>query len=279
MDELTKLFKPITANVLNKSDTYIEIEPCEALKPYVRCFWGSSIPYKQESSCSNNSTNNLVIPDCCMDIIFDINYSKNYLENLFCSINDSPFYASGTNSSDVVSTFGIRFSFWAVHLFADNDMPKNCNEFATVDKYFKNLRKYIENIVLEYSSIEKRIFFTEKLLLQKLYNKSIYNNNLLNGIYYILKSKGVATISETSQYACISTRQLERIFKGYIGITPKKCCGLVRYQNIWKDIVNNKYSNLNDITYNYGYSDQAHMINDFKKYHGSTPSEAIDIQT
>lgn len=279
MNELTQLFKPITANVQNKSDTYIEIEPCKTLKPYIRCFWGSSIPYKQEKLCFNNSTDNLVIPDCCMDIIFDINYSRNHLENLFCSINDSPFYTSGINGKDLVSTFGIRFNFWAVHLFADNDLPKTCNEFATVDKYFKNLRKHIENIVQEYSSIEKRIFFTEKLLLRKLYNKSMDNNNLLNGIYHILKSKGVTTISETSQYAGISTRQLERIFKEYVGITPKKCCSLVRYQNIWKDLVSNKYKKFNDLTYNYGYSDQAHMINDFKKYHGSTPSEAIDIQT
>lgn len=275
MEGLSNIFKPITANVLNKSDTYTEIEPCIALRPYIRCFWGSTVPYRSKESASSNNEKTLVIPDCCMDIIFDINYSSNNVENLFCSINDAPFYTEEAKQSAMVSTFGIRFNFWAVHLFVDSNLPKACNEFAAVDEYFGKLKNEIENIVLEYPKIEERVFYVENLLLRKLYTKSIVNNNLLNGIHCILKTKGMVSICEASQYTSISSRQLERIFKEYIGITPKKCASLVRYQNIWKDLILNKYCTTSDIAYNYGYSDQAHMINDFKKYHGSTPMEAL----
>lgn len=270
MKQLLNLFKPITANILNESDTYTEIAPCDALRPYIRCFWGSPLPYRID-----NDGKSLVIPDCCMDIIFNIDYTNNIIDNLFCSINDVPFYASGTKNSAMASNFGIRFNFWTVHLFADRNLPKKCNEFAAVDNYFISLRKEIENTVIQYSKIEERIYHVERVLLRRLCSKSLSNNNLLNGVYYILKSKGITAISEISQYTCISSRQLERIFKECIGITPKKCCSLVRYQNIWKDLAFNRYVNLSDITYNYGYSDQAHMTNDFKKYHGSTPIQVI----
>ncbi|MBI6874815.1 helix-turn-helix domain-containing protein [Clostridium aciditolerans] len=276
MQELSNLFKPITVNILNKSDNYMEIVPCNDLNPYIRCFWGSPAPYRNKESTVSNLSRNLVIPDCCMDIIFDIDYCSNKLDNLFCSINDSPFYTAEVKKSSIVSTFGIRFNFWAVHLFSDKDLPKACNEFSEVDNYFKNLKKDIENIVIKYHSIKERVYHVEKLLLRKLYNKPFSNSNLLNGVYHILQAKGATTISNISQYTCVSSRQLERIFREYIGITPKKCCSLVRYQNIWKDLVYKRNLSFSDITYNYGYSDQAHMINDFKKYHGSTPSKSIE---
>lgn len=275
MKELSELFKPITNNVLNKSDTYREIEPCDVLKPYIRCFWGSPVPYRNNELTIGEDRNNIVIPDCCMDIIFDIDYSSNRVNNLFCNLNDSPFYTEEAKTSALTSTFGIRFNFWTVHLFTDNQLPKRCNEFASVDQYFISLRKDIEDIIIHYPKIEKRIYYIEKLLIRKLFSKNFNNNNLLNGIYYILKSKGVTTISEISDYTSISSRQLERIFREYIGITPKKCCSLVRYQNIWKDLALNRNFNPNNITYSYGYCDQAHMINDFKKYHGNTPMKAI----
>lgn len=276
MQELSKLFKPITANILNKSNTYMEIIPSDDLRPYIRCFWGSPVPYRNKESTVSNLNKNLVIPDCCMDIIFDIDYCSNKLDNLFCSINDSPFYTAEVKKSSIVSTFGIRFNFWAVHLFSDKDLPKACNEFSEVDKYFKSLKKEIEEIVIKCPSIKERVYHVEKLLLRKLYNRHFSNSNLLNGVYHILQAKGVTTISNISQYTCVSSRQLERIFREYIGITPKKCCSLVRYQNIWKDLVYKRNLSFSDITYNYGYSDQAHMINDFKKYHGSTPSKSIE---
>jgi len=197
------------------------------------------------------------------------------VNNLFCNLNDSPFYTEEVKTSALTSTFGIRFNFWTAHLFTDSQLPKRCNEFASVDQYFISLRKDVEDIIIHYPKIEKRVYYIEKLLIRKLFSKNFNNNNLLNGIYYILKSKGVTTISEISDYTSISSRQLERIFREYIGIPPKKCCSLVRYQNIWKDLALNRNFNLNNITYSYGYCDQAHMINDFKKYHGNTPMKAI----
>lgn len=274
MRELSNLFKPITNHTLNKSDTYLEIEPCDDLKSYIRCFWGSPVPYINKESIVVNDRDNIVIPDCCMDIIFDIDYSNNKVNNLFCNINDAPFYTEEITTRALVSTFGIRFNFWTTYLFADDKLPKRCNEFANVDQHFVSLRKDIEDIIINHPKIEERIYYVEKLLIKKLLNKRL-NDNLLNGVYHILKSKGVTTISEVSNYTSISSRQLERVFKEYIGISPKKCCSLVRYQNVWKDLAFSREFNPSNIAYNYGYSDQAHMINDFKKYHGSTPMKAI----
>jgi AraC-like DNA-binding protein len=141
-----------------------------------------------------------------------------------------------------------------------------------------NINYLFEELRLQgYYNIEDRIIHVERLLIDKLCSRIDINNNFLNAIYYILESKGTSTITDISHYTAISTRQIERIFRDYIGIPPKKCCSLVRYQNMWTDLINNNCCSFNELACKYEFSDQAHMINDFKKYHGSTPQQAVDF--
>ena len=50
-------FHPLTAHPFDREDC-AEYPPCEALRPYVRCFWG---PVARKYG--------LVVPDACADII------------------------------------------------------------------------------------------------------------------------------------------------------------------------------------------------------------------
>ncbi len=88
--EFFQIYRPITANPFQSDDSYREYEPCEALKPYIRCFWGNRRPYWEEQGDYGVST---VIPDTCMDIIFDVNFTDNYINSSFCGINDSSFHS------------------------------------------------------------------------------------------------------------------------------------------------------------------------------------------
>ena len=38
---LHKIYHPITATPFQCTQDYMEFAPCDALKPYIRCFWGS----------------------------------------------------------------------------------------------------------------------------------------------------------------------------------------------------------------------------------------------
>lgn len=50
-----KNYTPITAMPYRHSDSYVEIEPCAALKPYIRCFWGSRDIYTLEAGVSTDA--------------------------------------------------------------------------------------------------------------------------------------------------------------------------------------------------------------------------------
>ena len=76
-----------------------------------------------------------------------------------------------------------------------------------------------------------------------------------------------------SKEACFTQR--ERLFHEYIGITPKKLCSLVRYQYLWNEIIRNPRFSILDGVCKYGFTDQSHLIREFKRYHAMDIHKAV----
>jgi len=70
-------------------------------------------------------------------------------------------------------------------------------------------------------------------------------------------------------------RLYRRLFKYYIGDSPKTFSKVVRFQNILKAKPSTQSLRKNKLFYDLGYFDQAHFIKDFKNFYGVTPSKAF----
>ncbi|MBD5471466.1 MAG: helix-turn-helix domain-containing protein [Lachnospiraceae bacterium] len=270
-----KIYKPITAAPFTHDKSYTEIEPCEALKPYIRCFWGSEKPYKEGPA--EELANKLVVPDTCMDIIFRINFTNNRLESSFCGINDVPF-TGGDSTSDhtVKSVFGIRFYAWSAVLFSEESMQDVKNGFYDVGQYFSKIKKALEQQFFEVVDLRQRVEIAQKILLQHLREK--YQNPLITeAIGEILTKRGNIKLSELSREVHVSERQLERLFKEYVGISPKQLSSLIRYQYLWNDFLFNSGFHIQDGVYRYGYTDQSHLLRDFKRFHTMNLAQAKEF--
>jgi AraC-like DNA-binding protein len=255
------------------SNGYTEHPPCDALKPFISCFWGT-----QQSICDREAIVNqptLVIPDTCMDIIFTIDSATNAVSAHYIGISDEPFLAHANNQVSV-SCFAIRFHFWAVHLFADTSMQDSLNASQDLEFYFSGWKNYFKNMLTQTCTLSQRIEMAEKFLLSKL-NLDKCNPNVLNAIYCILKSNGTQPIKEVSAYTVLSQRQLERLFLKHIGISAKKVSSLVRYQKVWQDVLCSQNFNVYDAVEKYNYTDQSHLLNEFTKYHSVTPTQAKNL--
>jgi AraC-like DNA-binding protein len=271
MFTLNNIYRPITAQPFLNDEAYTEIQPCEALKPYICCFWGMPKPYSSVSSIEKKDK--LVIPDTCMDIIFNIDMDKNELGDLFAGISDTTFEDKAKNVTSTMSCFAIRFYSWAVPMFSDESMKYSLNTFVGVEAYFKNFKRDLQGILISNPLILDKVAKVEQYLIKKI-DSNKQNNNVMNAVYKVLKSKGTANISELASFTSVSQRQLERLFLEYVGISPKKLSGLVRYQYLWQDILLDRNFNIHDGVCKYGYTDQSHLLNDFKKYHTLSPIDA-----
>jgi AraC-like DNA-binding protein len=271
MFTLNNIYRPITAQPFLNDKNYTEIQPCEALKPYICCFWGT--PKHYSNIATIEIKDKLVIPDTCMDIIFNIDIDKNELSDLFAGISDTTFKDKAKNVTSTISFFAIRFYSWAVPMFSDESMKYSLNAFVGVEAYFKYFKSDLQGILVSNSLILDRVAKVEEYLLKKLdLNKQ--NSNVMNALYKVLNSRGTANIAELTSFTTVSQRQLERLFLEYVGVSPKKLSGFVRYQYLWQDILFDINFNIQDAVSKYGYTDQSHLLNDFKKYHSLSPIDA-----
>lgn len=262
--EHTKSYYPITATPFKKDNSYRELAPCKVLQPYIRCYWGTEKPLIREE---RDPLSKLVIPDTCADIIYNIDESANTVSGGFCGVNDCSFYTSEKEKAGhAVATFSIRFYAWSAYAFVGDSLRATLNGYFRADSLFEWLDRMIRPKLLELRTLEEKAAFAEELLLKRLSDRK--ENRLVDStVSYILDNRGSLEVADLAREFFISTRQLERLFHEYIGITPKKLSNLIRYQFLWRDIVCEPDFDLLNAVHKYGYTDQSHLLREFRKYH------------
>ncbi len=90
-------------------------------------------------------------------------------------------------------------------------------------------------------------------------------------IQSILKKPDTSQLKSLSQKIGYSQKHFINLFKKQVGITPKNFQKIVRFQKAIVDIDVSEELDWGAISFDCGYYDQAHFINDFKKFSGFTP--------
>lgn len=258
-------YLPLTATPFKYNSRYKEVLPANMeLAEYIRCFWGSTKPYIQKGK---ESVAGIIIPDTCVDIIYYIDHTENSVTGGFCGISDMSFVEDvSAKPGHLVSMFAIRFYAWGVYAFSEDSLKGSLNEYCGIESRFQKLDRILRPQLLDYSLMQERIRIAEKFFLgQMLY---LRQNDIINrAVREIVSCKGTLSVSGLTEECFVSSRQLERLFHEYIGITPKKLCNLVRYQCLWNEILRNPGFQILDAVERYGYTDQSHLMREFKRYH------------
>ena len=257
MLSLAQSYKPVLSTPFGRTG-YREAAPSAALAPFIRCFWTDK---------HTSARDILVIPDTCMDIIFKV--SENGGNGFFCGIDDSSFYSEDRGSE----MFGIRFYAWTARLFSRRDFSGSCGGKFELGEYFDGIDE-LNGAVRSADTFEERVSAAEKWLCGKLCGLAP-DNNLLNAVDFIIQNNGTAEISDLSMHTAVSPRTLERLFMRNLGASPKAFSSLVRYQLLWQDMLCPGFDVL-DAVEKFGYSDQPHLLNDFRRRHLMNPKQAVE---
>lgn len=297
--ELHKLYRPLTAAPFAGNHGYREFPPCQALAPYIRCFWGmGQWPYRnwqpQMGQSHQSPQVTCVIPDTCADLLFEIDFTGSRLCSRFCGISDGMFQTSCGQEAGEHYLFGIRFYAWSVVLFSEDSLRSTCNCLTDAGQHFGRIKREMEGILFEAESPEALVEAAEKILLKNLRVRQ-ENAAVWEAVGMMILKKGNLRTGGLAGELHRSSRQMERLFGEYIGISPKKLASLIRYQYLWRDILESFHLNMKnnrekagaayraerisgsavlDWVEQYGYTDQAHLLRDFKKYHSMTISQA-----
>lgn len=91
-------------------------------------------------------------------------------------------------------------------------------------------------------------------------------------IQFMSASKVPDSVSFLQNKVGLSQRQLERNFIKEIGTTPKHYSRMLRFTNMLYKKMQDSNSKWSSIAYDFNYTDQMHLIHDFKCFLGVTPT-------
>lgn len=258
--DLNNLYIPLIAG--NSNYTYIEKSANAALASYVRCYWYyENIPVDHD---------NLVIPDTCVDIIFSVD-REGSVTATFCGVNDKPDFCHITASFTEKKYFAVRFYVWTFSLFSGDTLQNTRNVIMDADFFLSFYVNEIKKIIHIDSSFDEFINISNRILIKQI-KERFQDSNYMNALFYVFKSKGNIRIDTLADQCFIGKRQLERIFRSRMDLSPKEFTNLIRYQNAWRGILLSQ--DVNELVFQLGYSDQSHLLREFKTYHGIAPCEA-----
>lgn len=247
------------------------ISPPEELKNIIEYYWiaenGDPTPMSEK-----------IIPDGFTEIIF--HYGDPYLirlkksweeqtKSLFAGQISGYFYLQNTGISGVI---GIKLKPTALtHLYrismdSFTDKVVDLSEIPEISAALEKKKLGLNNNHDEMASA------------LNLYFQSIahrYDHGPADeAIEMIFEAKGMLSVNDITSTLYISERQLERIFKKYIGLSPKFYCRIIRFNYIFQ-CMKNKTITWADVVHQAGFYDQSHFIRNFKAFTGEEPSSYL----
>jgi AraC-like DNA-binding protein len=155
------------------------------------------------------------------------------------------------------------------------------NEFQdsiiSTDVVFGKKGISLEETLSQQNDNDEKIKLLNQFFKTLISKKSESNQLIINSsLHFILANKGCFSVKQLVNHTGYTERHLERKFKECIGLNPKKFGNVVRLHHFLKLL---KYKsedlNLTAICYEAGFSDQSHLIKEFKKQTGITPTEYL----
>ena len=239
-----------------KGVTYTEFLPCEALRPFVYCYWELKSLPRNTPFCYR------VVADGCIDLFFECNAPQ---------MSSLMGYCNTYVEIPITGAFhyvGVRFLPSAFPLLFGQDAFEISAQEIPLREVVPALAIYIAQqleIPLSLAAIAQRL---DNYFLRHLSQRLLQTDNrFFSALLQILQSKGSIHISQLD--TDISTRQLRRLFDYYIGDSPKAFSNIVRFQHILSTKAYHNHSFLDT------YYDQAHFIKSFKIFYGDTPSKVL----
>jgi AraC-like DNA-binding protein len=252
---------------------YREYSPHASLRDYVKCFWILEREYTPEDP------NEEVIPDACIELIF--NFGAPYVlqaEGLpdremsaafLIGLQKKPllFRSNGT-----VKIVAARFYGWGALPFLAIQAQTLSNLPLSLGRDWHALAQRLEAKV-QADDYEGAVAGLEDFLIGKLLTATVELKQIQLAAQMLYHQKGQFRVAELAEYCYLSTRQLQRQFHDVAGVAPKTLARTIRFEAIRNRLMFDPDANLTELAYDFGYTDQAHFIHDFKQFAERTPGE------
>jgi len=216
-----------------------------------------------------------VLPDCCADIIFDFTGAR----------GRSPAYFVGTMTRAIsvplggsVDMLGIRFKAGAARSFLRAPIGACTDLAADLECFWGNAGRDLLDRLAQVQDTPVRISILESYLLSNFGWAMELDPYVRYCVKLIEGGHGQVPASALEKGTGLGLRQIERKFTRDIGIGPKTFARIVRFLSVIRNAKASHQPDWSILALSHGYSDQSHLVREFKEFSGVTPAVFIAEQ-
>lgn len=224
-------------------------QPDAELSEFVESYW-------MLENTEDKKKEVIVLPDGRIDLFF----SKSLTEPFHVTLSGVENQANRGIFEPKTIIFAISFKLLAVEFLFNKGLADMLN---TVVRLPDGVEGFSEEDLSDFDA------FCDKAnrLLKSTFAKVDLDNRKQKLFQQIYESRGSLTVKEMSENAFWSSRQINRYFNEYFGITLKAYCNILRFRDSFKQIKEGKFFPEEN------FADQSHFIKEIKKHADATPKE------
>jgi AraC-like DNA-binding protein len=247
---------------------YARISPEIGLEKIIECYWFADSDDKLPRT-------EKIIPDGFPEIIFhfgdayQINLHGTWQlqsKNLLAGQIKKYFYLQNTGASGMV---GVKLKPSAVAQLYNVDMAALTDQVVNLNEILGNEFSAIDTAILN-KLPQQEILEMLNTYFREMLNR-VFENKIELALIRIFDTQGNVQVREIADELSITERHLERLFKKFVGVSPKFYARIIRFSHIFNLMQQGDKSWL-DVALSSGFYDQSHFIRNFKAFSGEDPS-------
>ncbi|XZF14812.1 AraC family transcriptional regulator [Chitinophagaceae bacterium MMS25-I14] len=246
---------------------HLEFKPPEELQDAIKCFWYNRKDFGTERAGFE------VIPDGYAEIIFHFGSGCSISQDGDLHPLPSPFMMGLLNqpvhfyAKDRLEIIGIRCYPWAV--FDLLGLQPGKDGVRIFEHPIARLQPVLNNLMGAGKADEA--IAEAKQYFGNVRSQVAMDSMLSKAGIAMRKANGTMPVSQVAAAAHATVRTLERKFRQSSGHTVKDVSGLMRFEQVRNRLWLYPDANLAGLALELGYTDQAHLSKEFKRYSGTTP--------
>lgn len=192
-------------------------------------------------------------------------------------------YLDGTHTTSTmlglqgnIHAIGIRFLPGGGYPFLTESLIDVSNHTINIeDLNLKNLNLLYQQLHLAQSMNQVSTVLEQWLI--NIYSEQFQTSKIISeSVKIIQQTTGHISINHLTSHLNMSQRQLERLFKAQVGMSPKKLARIIRINHARKQLVKSYQSGNKVFSHLQGFYDQAHFIREFQSIIGKNPSDYLN---